>query len=89
MINRRALYLTLIVTTLAVGIAIGTIVSGGVTATTQQKAEQLRIPDPVQLSSGFSGIAKTLETTVVNINTEATVESPVQGNGPVGPLQLL
>ena len=77
--NRRLLYLTLIVLTLGVGVIIGTIVSGGVNATAQQKAATLVIPDPVSLSNAFSQIASQLEPAVVNINTEATVAPPQRG----------
>jgi serine protease Do len=77
--NRRLLYLTLIVLTLGVGVIIGTIVSGGVNATAQQKAATLVIPDPVSLSNAFSQIASQLEPAVVNISTEAMVAPPQRG----------
>ena len=77
--NRRLLYLTLIVLTLGIGVIIGSIVSGGVKATAQQKAATLVIPDPISLSNAFSQIASQLEPAVVNINTEATVQTPQRG----------
>jgi len=83
--NRRLLYLTLIGVTLGVGVIIGTIVSGGVKATAEQKAATLVIPDPVSLSNAFSQIAAQLEPAVVKINTEATVQQPARGRG--GPNQ--
>ncbi len=80
MTNKRMLYLTLIIATLAIGVVIGTIVSGGVKATgEQQRAQTLAIPDPVSLSNVFSQIAANLDPAVVNINTEATVENPLRG----------
>ncbi|HYR91655.1 MAG TPA: Do family serine endopeptidase [Terriglobia bacterium] len=80
MTQKRLLYLTLIIATLTIGVVIGTIVSGGVKATGElQKSAALVIPDPVSLSNAFSQIAANLDPAVVNINTEATVETPVRG----------
>jgi serine protease Do len=80
--NRRLLYLTLIVATLTIGVVIGTIVSGGVKATAEQKPATLVVPDPVSLSNAFSQIADQLAPAVVNISTEGTVEQPKRsGNG--------
>src|SRR5262245_66284042 len=83
MMNKRLLYLALIVATLTIGVVIGTIVSGGVKATgEQQKSAALVIPDPVQLSNAFSQIAAQIDPAVVNINTEATVDaSAARGGG--------
>jgi serine protease Do len=81
MTKKRLLYLALIVATLSIGVVLGTIVSGGVTATVEQKATPLVIPDPVSLSNAFSQIADKLDPAVVNINTESTVEAPVRGRG--------
>ena len=78
--NRRLLYLTLIVATLAIGVVIGTIVSGGAKAG-EQKAAPLIIPDPVSLSNAFSQIAAQLSPAVVNISTESVIEQPVRGRG--------
>ena len=39
-------------------------------------AAQLQVPAPQQLSNAFSQIAKQLEPTVVNINTESTIKNP-------------
>ena len=103
--NRWAYTLT-ILTTLAVGILIGTVISYGVKGKEGQKssdATPLTIPAPQQLSNAFSQIAKQLEPSVVNINTESTIKNPHrrggrsvrpnpdqddQGNGPdEGPFQ--
>src|SRR4029077_14912274 len=77
MTKKRLLYLTLIVATLTIGVVIGTIVSGWVKAG-EQKAQTLVIPHPVSLSNAFSQIAANISPAVVNINTEATPESPVR-----------
>ena len=39
-------------------------------------ATPLQVPAPQQLSSAFSTIAKQLEPSVVNINTESTIKAP-------------
>lgn len=76
MTNKRLLYLALIIATLTIGVVIGTIVSGGVKATgEQQKSAALVIPDPVSLSNAFSQIAANIDPAVVNINTEANVDT--------------
>ncbi|HUM06806.1 MAG TPA: Do family serine endopeptidase [Terriglobales bacterium] len=72
-------YTFTILATLAVGILIGTIISYGVKGKEGQKssdATPLTIPAPQQLSNQFAQIAKQLEPSVVNINTESTVKSP-------------
>src|SRR5438093_4967838 len=75
--------------TLALGILIGTVVSGGVRGQEKRSADAtpLSVPAPRQLSNQFSQIAKTLEPAVVNINTESTIKPTVprrgvQGQGP-------
>src|SRR5215831_12656605 len=78
--NRRLLYLTLIVATLAIGVVIGSIVSGGARAG-EQKAAPLIIPDPVSLSNAFSQIASQLAPAVVNITTESVIEAPQRSRG--------
>src|ERR1051326_2434332 len=78
MTKKRLLYLTLIIATLTIGVVIGTIVSGGVKAGEQQKAQALVIPDPVSLSNAFSQIAANVSPAVVNINTEASPENPIR-----------
>src|SRR5512143_42118 len=71
-------YTFTILATLTVGILIGTIVSSGVKGKEQKAgdATPLTIPAPQQLSNQFSQIAKQLEPSVVNINTESTIKSP-------------
>ena len=77
--NRFASVLV-ILTTLTLGILIGTVVSS--TAKGKEKtaassdATPLQIPEPKQLSNQFSQIAKQIEPTVVNINTESTLKHP-------------
>src|SRR5690348_6776481 len=78
MTKKRLLYLTLIIATLTIGVVIGTIVSGGVKAGEQQKAQTLVIPDPVSLSNAFTQIAANVSPAVVNINTEAAPETPTR-----------
>jgi serine protease Do len=67
-----------ILLTLAVGILIGTVISYGVKGKEGQKgsdATPLSLPSPAQMSNAFSQIAKQLEPTVVNINTESTIKN--------------
>src|SRR5262252_5936671 len=76
--NRWA-YTFTILATLSLGILIGTIVSYGVKGKEGQKstdATPLSLPEPQQLSTAFSRIAKQIEPSVVNINTESTIKSP-------------
>ena len=76
--NRWA-YTFTILATLAVGILIGTIVSYGVKGKEGQKssdATPLTMPPPQQLSNAFSQVAKELEPSVVNINTESVIKNP-------------
>lgn len=86
--NRWAYTLT-ILATLAVGILIGTVISYGVKGKEGQRssdATPLTIPAPQQLSNAFSQIAKQLEPSVVNINTESTIKNPHRRGGrPVHP----
>src|SRR3982074_3872310 len=75
--NRWA-YTFTILATLTVGILIGTVVSYGVKGKEGQKASDatpLTVPPPQQLSNAFSQIAKQLEPSVVNINTESTIKN--------------
>jgi serine protease Do len=86
-------YTLTILATLTLGILIGTIISKGVRGQESKKnsdsATPLTIPSPQQLSNQFSQIAKQLEPSVVNINTESTIKaqprrrrgSPDQGEG--------
>jgi serine protease Do len=81
--NRWAYTLT-ILATLSLGILIGTVISYGVKGKEGQKssdATPLTIPSPQQMSNAFSQIAKQLEPSVVNINTESTIKNPHRRRG--------
>jgi len=84
--NRLAFTLAILLT-LAVGILIGTVVSGGVRGQEKKSAEAtpLSVPEPRQLSNQFSRIAKSLEPAVVNINTESTIKPVSRRRGEQGP----
>lgn len=77
--NRLAYTLSILLT-LALGILIGTVISYGVKGKEGQNkssdATPLTVPAPQQLSNAFSQIAKQLEPSVVNINTESTIKNP-------------
>src|SRR5579872_805194 len=77
----RWAYTLSILATLAVGILIGTVISASVKGKEGQKSEvtPLTLP-PIQstdnpLSQAFARIAKQLEPSVVNINTESTIKN--------------
>src|SRR5512142_225934 len=67
--------------TLALGILIGTVVTYGVKGKTidSSDAQQLTIPQAKQVSNAFSAVAKQLEPSVVNINTESVIQNPHRG----------
>ncbi len=71
--TQKLLSFTLILFTLSIGIVIGTLINSGVKAakdsTIAPGATPLTIPNPVQLSTTFSQIAKQVEPSVVNIST--------------------
>jgi serine protease Do len=74
----RWAYTLSIAATLAVGILIGTIISQGVKGKEGQQrsdAAPLVMPSPREMSNTFSQIAKQLEPSVVNINTESTIRN--------------
>ncbi len=76
--RRKLLFFSLILSTLAVGIVIGTVVNRSVNADKPgalTSAAAIAIPSPTQLSSEFSRIAKAVEPAVVNINTETIIKS--------------
>ena len=82
--NRRLLSAFTVTATLAVGILIGTLVTNGVKGKetpNSSEATPLQVPAPQQLSSAFSDIAKRLEPSVVNINTESTIKPRREGQG--------
>src|SRR6202049_5067606 len=70
-------YTLSILATLSVGILIGTVISYGVKGKEGQKSDAtpLSLPSPQQMSNTFSQIAKQLEPSVVNINTESTIKN--------------
>ena len=68
-----------ILATLTLGILIGTVVSAGVKGKEKNPsadATPLSVPNPVKMSNQFSQIARQLEPSVVNINTESTIKNP-------------
>jgi serine protease Do len=85
---RRPAYALTILITLAVGILIGTVVSYGVrgqeSKNSSADATPLQVPSPRQMSNAFATIAKQLEPSVVNINTETTIKNPHRRIGPPG-----
>ena len=75
--SRKLTATLLVVLTLAVGILIGTVISGQVAAnraTGVDGATPLAIPDPVRLSSAFASIANRVEPAVVNISTTQVID---------------
>ena len=77
-----------ILATLTLGILIGTVVSANVKGKEKNSsadATPLQIPSPVQMSSQFSQIARQLEPSVVNINTESTIKNPHHGRRGASP----
>ena len=79
----RWAYTLSILATLSVGILIGTVISYGVKGKEGQKSDvtPLTLPSPQQMSNTFSQIAKQLEPSVVNINTESTIKNPHRRRG--------
>ena len=73
----RWAYTLSILLTLSVGILIGTVISYGVKGKEGQKSDAtpLTLPSPHEMSNTFSQIAKQLEPSVVNINTESTIKN--------------
>ncbi len=69
--QQKLLSITLLVFTLSIGVLIGTLIDNAVRAERTQAvapdAASLTIPNPVQLSTAFSQLAKQLEPAVVNI----------------------
>ena len=80
--KQKLLSFSLILFTLSVGVVIGTLVSTGVKAAKEQAvapgATPLTIPNPVQLSTAFSTLAKQLEPSVVNISSTYVQKATVQ-----------
>jgi serine protease Do len=84
---RRWVYTLSILATLSVGILIGTLISSEVKGKEGQKGDptQLSLPPATPtnnpLSQAFAQIAKQLEPSVVNINTESTIKNPHRRRG--------
>jgi serine protease Do len=80
--SQKLLSFTLILFTLSIGIVIGTLINSGVKAakdsTIAPGATPLTIPNPVELSSTFTQIAKMVEPSVVNISTTYMPKAPAQ-----------
>jgi serine protease Do len=71
--NQKLLSMTLLLFTLSIGVLIGTLINTAVRAEKTQAAASdatpLTIPNPVQLSTAFSELAKQLAPSVVNITS--------------------
>ncbi|MBV9341496.1 MAG: Do family serine endopeptidase [Acidobacteria bacterium] len=80
--NRSAFTLVILLT-LALGILLGTIISGGVRGQEKRSSDAapLSVPSPRQLSNQFTQVAKSLEPAVVNINTESTLKPTARRRG--------
>src|SRR5690349_19849234 len=74
----RFAYTLPILLTLAIGILIGTVISYSVKGQEKKNssadATPLSVPSPQQLSNQFAQIAKDVEPSVVNINTESVIK---------------
>src|SRR4030095_6216038 len=79
--NKRLLFLGMVALTLGIGFIIGTVVSGGVKATFEQKAAAIAIPDPVSLSNTFSQIAEKLDPAVVKIHVKVAARTTRTSQG--------
>jgi serine protease Do len=80
--NRSAFSLVILLT-LALGILLGTIISGGVRGQERKSSDAapLSVPSPRLLSNQFTQVAKGLEPAVVNINTESTLKPTTRRRG--------
>jgi serine protease Do len=79
--KQRFLSVTLLLFTLSAGILIGTLITGSARAGGSQSAfandaAPLQVPDPVELSTAFTQLARQLSPTVVNITS--TYDSPAR-----------
>ena len=77
--RRKLVAAGLIATTLVVGILIGTVISGRVSAMRSfafagTNAAPLALPDPVPSSSSFASIVNRVEPAVVNIATTQVID---------------
>src|SRR5215510_15310884 len=82
--NKRLLFLGMVALTLGIGVILGSIVSGGVKATFEQKAAAIAVPDPVSLSNTFSQIAEKLDPAVVKIKVEIAPARSTRGRQGAG-----
>ncbi len=79
--NRKFLAAVFVGMTLAIGILIGTVISGRVSAehaSLVKGAELLTLPNPVSMSTAFSAIVKRDEPAVVNISTTQVIARKAQ-----------
>lgn len=86
--NRKILATLLVTVTLAIGMLIGTVISGRVGASHPAGAvggTPLAIPDPVQLSNAFASIVTKVQPAVVNISTTQVIEGHGKAPGGVSP----
>ena len=81
--NRKLLATVLTTVTLAIGMLIGTMISGHVGASHPAigGGTPLAIPDPVQMSSAFSKIVNQVAPAVVNISTTQVIERRGRNRG--------
>jgi serine protease Do len=80
--NRKVVATLTAVLTLAIGMLIGTVISGHVGAAhpaAANDASPLSIPDPIRLSNAFSSIVSKVAPSVVNISTTQVIERGAQG----------
>jgi serine protease Do len=86
--NRKIMAAMLVTVTLAIGMLIGTVISGHVGAAHPAAigagGTPLAIPDPVQLSSAFATIVKQVQPAVVNISTTQVIEQKGRGRATPG-----
>ncbi len=80
--SNRFASLFLVLVTLTLGILIGTVVSKTSKANSNafNDATPIQMPAPQQLSNAFATVAKQIEPSVVNINTESTIKAPTRRN---------
>jgi serine protease Do len=83
---RRLAYTLTIVLTLAVGILIGTVITHGVKgkALAGSDPAPLTVPPAQKQTSQFGQIAKSVEPSVVNINTDSVIKPPKRRRAPGG-----
>src|SRR5262245_13615522 len=79
--DQRLLPTFLVLATLVFGILIGTVISRGVKGKENPAgdATPVQMATPQQMSSAFSQVAKKIEPSVVNINTESTIKPQRRG----------